>query len=169
MYLYPPNPQWPERFQQEQQQLLAASPVDLHLEHIGSTALPGLWSKNVLDILGWVTDIRQAAALIPAFIQLGYEYRGEHGIPGRQYFVKQAPLKVHLHIHQTGDAQGEKHQRFLAVLQAYPEKIAELNQLKLALAKKHPQDKNRYQDEKAVFYTQLLQLPLPRNNTSPQH
>jgi len=90
------NPDWPQMFEEESaliKQRLGNHCLDVH--HIGSTSVPGLCAKPVLDILCIVDDLSVSLALQ----DLGYEFKGEVNIPLRYYFTnKTRPLRVNLHL-----------------------------------------------------------------------
>ena len=154
MYLYPPNKQWPQDFRQECALIRSADIGALDLFHIGSTAVDGLYAKNCIDILGVVQDLNVIKKQRLQLIQLGYVDRGENGIPGRQYFTK-THRKVHLHVFQAGNPQIERHLSFVQIMRSTPELVTALNQLKIELHNKFPDDKDRYQTEKQFFYAKL--------------
>ena len=78
------DPQWPALFEEEAQRIsLAVSPVPLTLQHVGSTAVPDLVGKPVLDILAGYDDLAHRSAYINALCLAGYKHRGEQGIAGR--------------------------------------------------------------------------------------
>jgi GrpB-like predicted nucleotidyltransferase (UPF0157 family) len=75
----------------------------LEVQHVGSTAIPGVSAKPVLDVLVGVAGFDEAVC---ALRPLGYCYRGEHGIPRRHYFVKGDPRTHHLHMVEALAARG---------------------------------------------------------------
>ncbi|NMP16333.1 GrpB family protein [Thalassotalea sp. Y01] len=170
MYLFPHNSQWQEDFEREQRAILSAFCGAIDVFHIGSTAIEGLYAKDCIDVLGVVDDISAVAQSKQQLIDLGYVYKGEYGIVGRQYFSRPqaAPQsrqqgkqqrnpqrKTHLHIYQAGDMQIDKHLHFVKVMQGNSTLIAELNQLKRSLAAKYPNDKEAYKMHKKCFYDRL--------------
>lgn len=87
--IVPYDDKWPEMFEIESlliKTLLGAVAVSVH--HIGSTSVPGLSAKPIIDILVEVTDINELDAYNLAMVSAGYIPRGENGIPGRRYFIK---------------------------------------------------------------------------------
>lgn len=83
----PYNPQWPQLFEEEAKSLRALLGENLvALFHIGSTSVPGLAAKPIIDILPVVQDIDALDALTPQFAELGYEAMGEFGLPGPAVF-----------------------------------------------------------------------------------
>lgn len=85
----PHDSDWSNKFGEEAMHLIAAlgkNVVAVH--HIGSTSIPGIYAKPVIDILVEVKDIKAVDTDHPAMESLGYEVMGEFGIPGRRYFRK---------------------------------------------------------------------------------
>ena len=85
----PYQPAWPAEYEAEAEkikQILGGELIEIH--HIGSTSVPGLKAKPILDILPVVRDIGRIDAYNSAFEAIGYEAMGELGLPGRRYFRK---------------------------------------------------------------------------------
>lgn len=158
MYLYPHNENYAIEFEQEKQSIISAYPEEIDVFHIGSTSVKGLYAKNCIDLLGVVKDIAKVNSLKQSITGLGYVYKGENGIAGREYFSKNQ-RKVHLHIFQYDDANVEKHLKFNRIMQGNTALIDELNQLKQALHHKYPNNKDSYQKEKAPFYDRINKMP----------
>lgn len=103
----PPNPHWASIFRTEAGALAECfghAPVDLH--HIGSTAVPGIFAKPIVDILLVAADLDAIDAGSVAVEALGYEARGEYGIEGRRYFARLDPTGVVRGFHLHGFARG---------------------------------------------------------------
>jgi GrpB-like predicted nucleotidyltransferase (UPF0157 family) len=87
------DPGWPAHYQQEQQRVRdVLGPIVLATEHFGSSAVPGLVSKPIIDILIGVRDLAEARLRAPALAELGYENFGEIFVPGRLYLRKRGAL-----------------------------------------------------------------------------
>lgn len=157
MYLYPYNSEWPEEYLKEEQAILAAYVGSIQLHHIGSTAVEGLCSKDCIDILGVVSDLRQVKVNLSCLQNLGFKYNGSYGIEGREYFSKKS-RKVHFHLFQEGNVNIRKHLGFVQIMKSKPDLLAELNSLKLALESKYPLDKDSYQEEKMFFYNEIHRM-----------
>lgn len=98
---------WAEEFAREREDILRV--LARHatvVEHVGSTAVPGMPAKPILDILVGVPNFEKARVCVGPMESLGYEYRGENGIPGRHYFVKGKPRTHHVHMHEVGGRGG---------------------------------------------------------------
>ena len=138
----------------------------LDIQHIGSTAVPGLSAKPILDIGVAVRSFEAAFALVYSIEELGYTYRGENGIPRRHYFVKGSPDKrtCHLHMFEKTNEEWTTHLLFRDYLRAHPEVTAAYQQLKEDLAAKCPNDREAYTDGKHEFIQAVLRKA--RNRTS---
>jgi len=161
---------WPLQFEQVAEQLRATVPVhDASLENIGSTSVPGLCAKPVLDVLLGVSSLAEAEAAIPALASIGFVYRPEHeaAIPDRRYFVRPAgqTLRVHLHAVLLGGLLWRQHLHFRDALRQEPSLREQYATLKRALAVTYAGDKAAYTEAKAPFIHQVLAAN-PTRNTS---
>ena len=94
---------WSSLFQAEASRILAAAPeLQLTLEHVGSTAVPGLCAKPVLDILAGHPAAVPALACVSPLERAGYEHRGDAGILGHQFFRRGQPRAYHIHLVELG-------------------------------------------------------------------
>ena len=157
--LVPHTPEWARLFAEEKARLEAA--IGLHvldIQHVGSTSIPGMAAKPIIDIGIAVTDFDEARVCVPSIERLGYTYRGEHGIPRRHYFVKGDPRTHHLHMNEIHGQDWENQVLFRDYLIAHPALTAEYAALKRALAAQHPSDRGAYQDGKDPFIKRVLAL-----------
>ena len=154
MYLYPHKNEWKDDYASESSLIFSSYGEGIKLQHIGSTAVDGLFAKDCIDILGVVEDLSEVTRRKNSMIELGYQYKGEYGLSGREYFTKNV-RKVHLHIFQEGDHNIQKHRYFVDVMRNNNQLVEELNKLKLHLHQKYPSDKDSYQREKEHFYKQF--------------
>lgn len=157
MYIFNHKSDWKLEYTLESEAVISSYGKGLELHHIGSTAIKGLSSKDCIDMLGVVSDISMVSNKNQALVDLGYTYRGDYGINGREYFSKK-DRKVHLHIFEAGDSNIKKHLNFVEVMQGNPKLVDELNALKNQLHKKFPNSKETYQSEKKYFYDKIHQL-----------
>jgi GrpB-like predicted nucleotidyltransferase (UPF0157 family) len=149
------SPFWPRIFDEEKALLARQFPDSTVIEHIGSTAVPGLAAKPVIDILVGLVDFAQANSFVPGIEQLGYEYvpRYETEMPFRRFFRKgQAAVRTH-HIHMVaiGTDFWQRHLLFRDYLRTHPETAAQYSALKRTLAARDWQDMNEYADAKTEF------------------
>lgn len=154
---------WPGLYRVEAEKIrkiLGDNLVEIH--HIGSTAVPNLVAKPIIDILPVVQKIARVDVCNAAFEAIGYECMGEFGIPGRRYFRKGGDNRTHqVHIFEWDNQTDIR--RHLAVrdyLRAHRQAAAEYGQLKLRLAQKFPEDIEGYCDGKDNYVKQLEQQAL---------
>lgn len=95
--------EWSDAFVRERERLLAAlgDPV-VEIEHVGSTAVLGMRAKPLIDVMIGLERLEDYEALVPVMEGLGYEYKGEFGIPGRHFFVLGDPTTHHVHMVEHG-------------------------------------------------------------------
>ncbi|WP_199247897.1 GrpB family protein [[Phormidium] sp. ETS-05] len=157
----PHDPQWADAFAVESQQIadaLGENVVAIH--HIGSTAIPMIYAKPIIDLLVEVKDINQVNQQNSTLESLGYEVMGEFGIPGRRYFRKNNPAGMrthHVHIFEVGSPQVERHLNFRDYMIAHPEAAQKYSDLKQELGQKYPNDIEKYMDGKDGFIQEIDQ------------
>ena len=159
----PYDPSWPSRYRREAallREALGDCLVEIH--HIGSTSVPGLWAKPIIDILPVVTAVEEADRRRAALEALGYEYLGEFGIPGRRYLRKGGDHRTH-QVHLFGRESRDEIRRHLAVpayLRCHPDAARDYAQLKRRLARRFPRDIDGYCDGKDAFVKALERAAL---------
>jgi GrpB-like predicted nucleotidyltransferase (UPF0157 family) len=124
------------------------------IHHIGSTAIPGIYAKPIVDLLIEVKSLTFVDARNAAMNAIGYEAMGEFGIPGRRYFRKHNVVGTrthHIHIFEQGTPQCDRHLAFRDYMIAHPEEAQQYSQLKRNLADQYPQDIESYMDGKDSF------------------
>jgi len=156
--LGPPQPEWAARFRAEAlrlRALLGDNAVAFH--HIGSTAIPDIKAKPIIDILVEVRDITRVDDSNSKMIRQGYLPKGEFGIPGRRYFRKgtENHHTHHVHVFQAGDPQFERHLNFRDYLRTHPVEAKAYSRLKESLARKYPEDIEGYMDGKDGFIKKI--------------
>ena len=159
----PYDPSWPSRYRREAallREALGDCLVEIH--HIGSTSVPGLWAKPIIDILPVVTAVEEADRRRAALEALGYEYLGEFGIPGRRYLRKGGEHRTH-QVHLFDRESRDEIRRHLAVpayLRCHPDAARDYAQLKRRLARCFPRDIDGYCDGKDAFVKALERAAL---------
>jgi len=160
--IVPYDDKWPEMFEIESlliKTLLGAVAVSVH--HIGSTSVPGLSAKPIIDILVEVTDINELDAYNLAMVSAGYISRGENGIPGRRYFIKGSGQRSHhVHAFAIGDLQVLRHLIFRDYLRKNRDIAGEYAEIKHSAALLSQNDVHRYSALKADFIAHHLRLAL---------
>lgn len=151
----PHDPAWRVRYEREAESLrgaLGSSFIRSH--HIGSTAIPGIWAKPIIDILLEVVSVEALDGTAEPWLSLGYEPMGEYGIAGRRFFRKDGPDGTrthHVHAFAEDDAEFARHLAFRDFLIAHPAIAREYSDLKRTLAAAHPDDRQAYVDGKDPF------------------
>jgi GrpB-like predicted nucleotidyltransferase (UPF0157 family) len=138
---------WPDLFQEEADDLTAILGDEVvAIHHIGSTAIPGIYAKPIIDILVEVQDIERMDTLNREMTEHGYLPKGEFGIAGRRFFIKgtEESRTHHVHVFQTGDPEYERHLAFRDYLRAHPEEAQAYSRLKRELAQRFPHDIDGY-------------------------
>lgn len=127
------------------------------IHHIGSTAIPGICAKPIVDILVAVHDIERIDRFNAEMIERGYRPQGEFGIHGRRFFIKGdgAQRTHHVHIFQTGNPEIEHHLNFRDYLIAHPKQAQTYSRLKQELASKFPEDIEGYMEGKDEFIKEV--------------
>jgi GrpB-like predicted nucleotidyltransferase (UPF0157 family) len=152
--IVPYNPVWPDLFEAETAQLAAVfGPEVVAIHHIGSTSIPGIQAKPIIDILLEVKEITRVDAFNEAMTRLGYTPKGEFGIAGRRYFCKTVDTlhTHHVHAFQTGHPEVARHVDFRDYLRAHPVEAQAYSQLKEKLAQRFPLDPEGYTNAKSEF------------------
>ena len=166
--LVPYDPVWPSMFEEEERQLRDCLPARLirRVEHFGSTAIPGLASKPIVDMLVEVSSLDETKARIaPVLEAQGYDYfwratHGEDGPPFYAWFIKRnsAGVRTH-HIHMVErDFEHWDRLLFRDYLIAKPEIASEYETLKFALARDYPNDRIAYTEGKTEFVVRVTQV-----------
>ena len=152
--LVPYNPEWSKLANQEAKRILESLsfPV-IGIYHIGSTSVPGLKAKPILDFVIEVENLDDVIQNVLIFEDLGYTSKGEFGIPGRQFFARDTneERSHHLHVFQQGHPDIERHLVFRDFLRANPDAAREYEKLKEKLAKRFPKASGSYTEAKSDF------------------
>ena len=146
---------WAGAFAREATAIQAAlADLTIAVHHIGSTAVPGLPAKPVIDILLVVPNLVALDERTDRLTAIGYEARGEFGIAGRRYFHKTTlpGVRTHqIHAYVSGAAAIRRHLDFRDYLGAHPSAVREYAQLKERLAKSFGSYVEGYADAKTAF------------------
>lgn len=148
---------WPQGYRLEASRLhkrLGSSRYTL--EHIGSTAVPGLDAKPIIDMAMKIPSLKQLTLWIRRFEKAGYTYKGEYGLPGRHFFVRGDPVRFHLHLVATGSRHWERWLLFRDYLRAHPDEARRYNSLKKALARKYADNRDAYTRSKTPLVNRML-------------
>src|SRR5262249_17321613 len=167
--LAPYDPRWPELFREEKDHLLSCLPNGLlgRIEHFGSTAVPGLTAKPIVDLLVEVTDLQAAKVQITPILEAqGYDYfwrptHGDDGPPFYAWFIKRDPgtgvRTHHLHVVERHFAEHWDRLLFRDYLIEHPEVAKEYERLKVHLASAFPKDRVAYTRGKTKFVVRVTE------------
>ncbi|CAN5152106.1 GrpB family protein [soil metagenome] len=154
----PFDPAWSWRYEAEAARLRAGLDLrDFEIHHIGSTAMRGVFAKPVIDMLLVVADLNALDARGDGMRGLGYEVKGEYGIPGRRYFRLSTAdgIRTHqLHAFASGSAEAMRHLAFRDYMNAHPHAAQAYSDLKRGLAHRFPVHMAGYVEGKASFIRQ---------------
>ncbi|MCI0388939.1 MAG: GrpB family protein [Acidobacteria bacterium] len=153
------NSEWERLFAEEKDRLQATiGDYVIDIQHVGSTSIPGIVAKPIIDIGIAVNNYEEASICIGPMERLGYEYRGENGIPRRHYFVKGSPRTHHIHVVEMASHDWQTLVLFRDYLLAYPEIAQKYAVLKLRLADEFRNDREAYQQGKGEFIQNVIEL-----------
>ena len=151
------SPHWSVAFTAERRRLTRYSGSRRYrLEHIGSTAVPGLDAKPIIDLALCLPSFRALPVWIRILTSAGYVYRGEYGLPGRHFFVRGTPVTHHLHLVERGCAHWDKWLLFRDYLRAHPDAVHRYNVFKRRLATRYAHDRDAYTRAKTPFVKRVL-------------
>jgi GrpB-like predicted nucleotidyltransferase (UPF0157 family) len=123
------------------------------IEHIGSTSVPDLCAKPIVDVLVGLRELALTDGQIRAMERLGYEYLGEHGLPGRLFFRKK-PRTHHVHVVEHGGDHWERQLTFRDTLRSDAEERRRYDEFKRRLAAEgHPRE--TYTELKTPFIREV--------------
>jgi len=152
---------WPTMYEQEAARIATVFGDELLCtHHIGSTAVPGMWAKPIIDIMPIVRDIAMVDLFDEAMMALGYEPKGENNIPGRRFFRKGGDINRshHVHAYEAHNPEVGKHLDLRDYLRAHPYRAELYGELKRALASRFPDDIGEYIQGKDAFVQETIQL-----------
>jgi len=159
VHLEPYDESWNELYRSERERLLrAVGGLTKAIEHFGSTSVPGMTAKPIIDILAGVEDTSVAADEIVRRLKgIGYEHLGEAGIPGRQYFRQRGLHDYNVHIVQYGGELWNNNLLLRDYLREHPEEAQRYSDMKKHILERGAQTLLSYSDQKHAFVSRLLE------------
>jgi GrpB-like predicted nucleotidyltransferase (UPF0157 family)/predicted acetyltransferase len=155
VHLSEPNPAWAETFGRERLRLIdALGPILVDVHHIGSTAIPGIRAKPVIDALPVVLGLKELDAARGRVESLGYDWWGEYGIEGRRFCTMQSTdgLRIlHAHFFERDAPAIERHLAFRDYLRDHPTTAREYEAVKVRSAAANPDNSNDYNESKSPW------------------
>lgn len=154
----PYDPEWPRIFERIYAQVWpAVQHAAMSLEHIGSTSVPGLAAKPVIDACIVVASPRDIPYVVKGLAKIGYVHRGDLGVPEREAFKRpDSSPRHHLYASHRGSMSLRNHLGFRDYLRAHPDVAAEYGALKTELAARFADDIDRYIHGKTEFVLGVL-------------
>ncbi len=153
------DPTWPTRFETAACELReTVGALLVAIEHVGSTAVPGLAAKPIIDMMAFVPRFVDGFTTVTPLVARGWESLGEYGIPGRHYFRRRRGGRATHHLHMFGvDPQHPRPEIvFRDYLRLHADVAAEYATLKSALAARHRNDREAYTEGKTAFIREAL-------------
>ena len=143
------DPAWADQAETEGARLLdAAGSAITSVHHIGSTSIPGILAKPIIDLMGIGPDLGAIEGARPRLETLGYAWHGEYGLEGRRYCTltdgATGLRRFHLHCYAEGDRSIRRHLAFRDYLRARPAEAHDYERMKQGCAAKHQADSNAY-------------------------
>lgn len=154
------DPAWPAAFAQLKSIIAGAlGDVAVAVEHVGSTAVPGLAAKPIIDIDVAVADDAAVSEAIARLAGIGYIHEGDLSIPGREALGPPAGLPWHNpYVCRADNREYRRHIMFRDYLRLHPEAACEYAALKRRLAERYRNDRQAYTDAKGEFINRILSL-----------
>ena len=153
------DPEWPRAFEGERDRIARAlGPLALAVEHHGSTAVPGLAAKPILDIMVAVARLDEVEEHERRLVAAGYDRREVGDLPGRLYFQRWIDRRRHVHLSLTelGSDFWREHLVFRDALRRDPKLLQAYADLKRDLAARYREDRLGYTDAKTGFIRKAL-------------
>ena len=159
--LWPYDKTWPRLFEAEKLKLLEAlDGVIFEIEHIGSTSIPGLAAKPLVDMMASIAQLSNCTKAIGPLKALGYEYMPERVFSDRVFFPKgpRENRTFHLNLVEKDSKQWAESLLFRDYLREHAEKRDEYQHLKEGLAQRYISDRESYTKAKGQFIRSVLEL-----------
>lgn len=153
------DPQWLEQFQNEKKILSNIfGDALLSVEHIGSTSVPGLSAKPILDILVTVNTLKILSVFRSALMLAGYKTLGSYVMPNSELFVKEecGVRKINLHVFPNSHPHVKEMLLIRDYFRSHPQAVKEYAELKRLLVAKYPNDYSSYRREKDLWMKNFL-------------
>ena len=165
----PYRQEWPATFERHRERIAAVlGALALGIDHIGSTAVPGLAAKPIVDVLVVVPDSAEEQAYLPAMERAGYALRVREPDFEEHRMLRTPERDVHVHVLSAGSREIERYLRFRDALRATPFLRARYQALKQALAAEGWQDMNAYAEAKSGLVETIIQWSMRTDRRGPE-
>ncbi len=157
--LAPYSPDWPIRFTAESKKLIdVCGSHILAIEHVGSTSIPSMVAKPIVDILIGVEALTDAELMIPGMESVGYDYPGDIGIPDDRIFGRDPGFRKYLvHVVVINSTRWNRYIDFRDALRQNLKLADEYRKLKTAIVEKYPEGRAKYTELKSDFISRVLE------------
>jgi len=156
----PYNPNWAKEFKRIEAFLLPhIGDLIIGIHHVGSTSVPGLSAKPIIDFDIEIADMNIFQKIKERLETLGYRHEGDYGIIGREVFKRNISdefMGYHMYVCPSGSEEFKRHIKFRDSLRTDPDAVAEYGTLKMNLAAKYIDDIDAYVDGKAGLIKKIL-------------
>ena len=156
VHLCPYDASWPALFASEARRVSVALPGDVAIEHIGSTSVPGLLAKPIVDIMVGVEPYHNLDRVREELVAHGYEDMGEAGVPGRLYFRRRADTALNLAIVARSGPIWVANVAFREYLRTNPDAAREYVETKCSAVKNGATSLLAYSDYKSKLVSRLI-------------
>ena len=155
LVVVPYDPEWARGFEMIRDFLMSAlSGISCAIEHVGSTSVPGLWAKPILDIDCVIPSMADLPEVVRRLNPLGYRHKGDLGIPTRESFAYEGAmgfLAQHFYVCPADSPELERHLALRDYLRAHTDARDEYSRIKREGAQLYPHDIDAYIDHKGPF------------------
>ena len=161
------NPDWPAQFEVLRHRIAKAlGQIVARIEHVGSTAVPGLAAKPIIDLDVLLASPDDMPAAVNRLASIGYVHQGDLGVPGREAFKEQSggaqPRSHHLYVFTNSSGEFSRHIAFRDYLRTNHEGAQVYEKLKRELALRSTEDRVAYNEGKTRFVCEALRQELSR-------
>ena len=147
---------WPEQYVRLRDRLASALGSSVRIEHVGSTSIPGIAAKPIIDIQVSVPDLTDESAFVSGIESIGVPLRMREPDLGHVYFRDSSPRTVHIHVCQLGSKWERDHLLFRDYLRAHPEAARAYEEMKRAAVQAYGDDRIAYTEAKGPFIEGVL-------------
>lgn len=158
--IVPYDPEWPRIYEEGRRHIGGAvGGIIRSIEHVGSTSVPGLWAKPIVDMIAGLDGRDDAERCRALLLPLGYDDASPGDNPDWYYCLGKAPHSngFHLHLMKEGSRFQEKHILFRDWLCAHPADAEAYKELKISLSEKYRNDRVAYTDAKTEFINWIVE------------
>ncbi len=158
--IVPYDPEWPHFYEEEKRLILGkVGGILRSIEHVGSTSVPGLCAKPIIDIIAGVDGPEDADRCVGLLRGIGYDDATPEDFPDWYYCLGKGPhsLGYHLHLVKEGSPHHLKHILFRDWLRTHPADAEAYARLKIELSEKHKENRVAYTEAKTEFIDEIVE------------